>query len=75
MYPLEVLLVVQVNISIGVSGVNAVEDNSKSSAAPDIADEEDNVQKVVSNINAYVDRHHLQAHCKLDLGALRIANF
>ena len=74
-YPVVVLLVFQVDISIAVDRVNAVEDNGKSGTAPDVGDEEANVQIAVSDINAYVDRDHLQAHCKLDLGALRRVNF
>ena len=43
MDPLEVFGVTQVNSCIAINRVNAVEDNDKSGAAPDISDEESNV--------------------------------
>ena len=65
MYPFVVLLVVHVNTSVGVNRVNTVEDNGKGGAAPDISDEEGNVQRGAPDIEVYVDRDHLQSYCRL----------
>ena len=60
--PLEVLLVFQVNFSIVINRVNTVEDDSKSGAAPEKADEEDDVQVVVLDVNVHVHRYHLHTN-------------
>ena len=50
--PLEVVPVFQVNSSLTINRVNAIEDDGGSGTTPDKGNEEDCVQKVVSHINA-----------------------
>ena len=68
--PLEVLIVFQVNFPSKINRVDTVEEDGKGGAAPDKADEEDDVQAVVLEINVHVDTQHLQAIVNINLPQL-----
>ena len=67
---LEVLIVFQVNFPSKINRVDTVEEDGKGGAAPDKADEEDDVQAVVLEINVHVDTQHLQAIVNINLPEL-----
>ena len=60
--PLKILLVFQVNFSSEINRVDTIEDDSKGGAAPEKADEEDDVQVVVLDVNVHVHRYHLHTN-------------
>ena len=63
MEPLEVLSVVQINFPLPIHTVNAIEDDSKDGAAPDIGNKEEGIKSSSASASRFhIDRHDLEVH-------------
>ena len=63
MEPLEVLSVVQIYFPLPIHTVNAIEDDSKDGAAPNVGDKEEGIKSSSASAPRFhIDRHDLEVH-------------
>ena len=63
MEPLEVLSVVQIYFPLPIHTVNAIEDDSKNGAAPNVSNKEEGIKSSsASALRFHIDRHDLEVH-------------